>query len=79
VLKHSTVKRATVRVGYETEYVRIKVSNPADGPVPPSAGFGIPGMRERVASLGGEFSAGLGEDGMFEVRAAIPTSPGDEQ
>jgi signal transduction histidine kinase len=79
VLKHSAVKRATVRVGYEPNEVQIKVSNPSDGrPVPPSAGFGIPGMRERVTALGGEFGAGPTEDGLFEVKAAIPTD-GDSQ
>ncbi|MBP2329802.1 signal transduction histidine kinase [Kibdelosporangium banguiense] len=78
VLKHSSVKRATVRVGYEPGSVRIKVSNPSSGPVLPSAGFGIPGMRERVTALGGEFSAGPTEDGLFEVRATIPTD-GDSQ
>jgi signal transduction histidine kinase len=77
VLKHSMVKRATVRVGYEPDSVQIRVSNPAAGPILPSAGFGIPGMRERVTSLGGEFSAGPTEDGLFEVRAAIPISLGD--
>jgi signal transduction histidine kinase len=72
VLKHSSVKRATVRVGYEPSEVQIKVSNPSAEPVLPSAGFGIPGMRERVTALGGQFSAGPTDDGLFEVRAVIP-------
>jgi signal transduction histidine kinase len=53
--------------------VRITVSNPSSAPVAPSAGFGIPGMRERVTALGGEFSAGPTEDGLFQVKAVIPT------
>ncbi|CAM3912192.1 sensor histidine kinase [Kibdelosporangium persicum] len=91
VLKHSPVKRATVKVGYEPDAVHIAVSNPAvsnpavpdpavPGPVNGVAagdGFGIPGMRERVTSLGGQFSAGPTDDGRFEVRAAIPARGDD--
>lgn len=73
VLRHSDSKHAVVRVGYENETVVISVSNPANAAPVEKAGFGIPGMRERVTSLGGEFSAGLTGDGRFEVRAAIPT------
>jgi signal transduction histidine kinase len=73
VLRHSDSKHAVVRVGYENETVVISVSNPSDAAPAEKAGFGIPGMRERVTSLGGEFSAGLTGDGRFEVRAAIPT------
>ncbi|MET0235284.1 MAG: sensor histidine kinase [Kibdelosporangium sp.] len=72
VLKHSAVKRATVRVGYETGSVRIKVSNPSTSPGSPGSGLGIPGMRERVTALGGEFSAGPTGAGLFEVAADIP-------
>ncbi|MCE7011264.1 histidine kinase [Kibdelosporangium philippinense] len=71
VLKHSPVKRATVKVGYSADAVDIAVSNPANG-VPVGDGFGIAGMRERVTALGGQFSAGPTAEGMFEVRAAIP-------
>jgi signal transduction histidine kinase len=36
-------------------------------------GLGIPGMLERVTSLGGDFAAGPTPDGRFEVRATLPT------
>jgi signal transduction histidine kinase len=73
VLRHSQVKHATVRIGYENDRVVIAISNPvAQQPVGRSGGFGIPGMRERVTSLGGEFSAGPTADGRFQVRAVIP-------
>jgi signal transduction histidine kinase len=53
--------------------VVIAISNPAVQQAPGrSGGFGIPGMRERVTSLGGQFTAGPTDDGRFEVRAAIP-------
>lgn len=74
VLKHSDAKVAEVRIGYETDTVVITVSNPAPPARDGQNGLGIPGMRERVSSLGGEFSAGRTPDGRFEVRAAIPTA-----
>ena len=43
----------------------------ADGP----AGFGIVGMRERAAALGGSLSAGPGMDGGWVVRAELPLDP----
>nr|WP_042193191.1 sensor histidine kinase [Kibdelosporangium sp. MJ126-NF4]CEL20622.1 putative two-component system sensor kinase [Kibdelosporangium sp. MJ126-NF4]CTQ89534.1 putative two-component system sensor kinase [Kibdelosporangium sp. MJ126-NF4] len=72
VLKHGPVKRAAVKVGYEDDAVHIAVSNPAEESSA-GDGFGIPGMRERVTALGGQFTAGPTGDGRFEVRAAIPT------
>lgn len=85
VLRHSAAKVATVRVGYETGAVLIVVSNPVSptpavtGPLPSrgtpiAEGLGIPGMRERVTALGGDFSVGPTPDGNFEVRASIPTA-----
>jgi signal transduction histidine kinase len=76
VLRHADSMVATVRVGYETDAVVISISNPGApaAQVPAHAdGLGIPGMRERVTSLGGDFTAGLTADGRFEVYAAIPT------
>jgi signal transduction histidine kinase len=77
VLRHADAMVATVRIGYETDAVVIEISNPATpaaAQVPAHAdGLGIPGMRERVTSLGGDFAAGTTADGRFEVHAAIPT------
>jgi signal transduction histidine kinase len=38
----------------------------------PAAGNGIAGMRERVAALGGDFSAGPRGDSGFRVAARLP-------
>jgi signal transduction histidine kinase len=74
VLRHGRTKVATVRIGYETGGVTLAISNPAEAVTAREDGFGIPGMRQRVASLGGEFSAGLSPRGFFEVRATIPVA-----
>ncbi|ALG11411.1 sensor histidine kinase [Kibdelosporangium phytohabitans] len=74
VLKHGPVKRASVSVAYEDGAVHVAVTNPAEADVV-GDGFGIPGMRERVTSLGGQFRAGPNGNGLFEVRARLPTAP----
>jgi signal transduction histidine kinase len=38
-------------------------------------GNGLRGMRERVAMLGGEFAAGPGSRGGFQVQAWLPAEP----
>jgi signal transduction histidine kinase len=73
VLRHGEAKVATVLVGYETDAVVIAISNPASHVSTGRHGLGIPGMRERVTSLGGDFAAGPTSDGRFEVRASLPT------
>jgi signal transduction histidine kinase len=40
-----------------------------DGP-----GHGIPGMRERAALAGGDFTVGVGTRGMFRVRTSLPAA-----
>jgi signal transduction histidine kinase len=74
VLRHSGAGQAVVGIRYEAESVLITIANAVTGYSPGDGGFGIPGMRERVLALGGEFAAGPspGHDG-FEVRARLPT------
>ena len=74
VLRHSGAGQATVGIRHEAGSVLITVANALSGYAPGKGGFGIPGMRERVLALGGEFAAGPSpaHDG-FEVRARLPT------
>jgi signal transduction histidine kinase len=68
---------ANVRLEYGEDHVLVEVQDDGRGlpgePPGGGGGNGIPGMRERVASLGGEISAGPrnGVDG-FRVRARLP-------
>lgn len=72
VLRHGSRAIAEVRLAYDTDAVLITVGNPAPGAARGERGFGIAGMAERVAALGGEFAAGPTPDGRFEVRARLP-------
>jgi signal transduction histidine kinase len=65
--------RAQVAVSYVSDELRIHASDDGAGEsAPGGAGNGLRGMRERVALLGGEVTAGPGPDGGFVVRARIP-------
>ncbi|MEV0700505.1 histidine kinase [Saccharopolyspora sp. NPDC050389] len=72
VLRHSGDKRASVTLDYAADALVITVTNPLTGSPGDSGGLGIPGMRQRVAALGGEFAAGPTGDGRFEVHARLP-------
>jgi signal transduction histidine kinase len=72
-LKHGTGS-ATLSLDYGAAGVTVEARNPARnaGPPAPGGGHGLVGMRERVAAVGGRFTAGLAPDGSFAVMAEIP-------
>ncbi|MCX5377475.1 sensor histidine kinase [Streptomyces sp. NBC_00091] len=74
-LRHAPGAVAGVEVSYVLGGLGIRVVNgPAVGDVRPSpgAGHGITGMRERVAMLEGEMTAGESAAGGYEVAVFIP-------
>ncbi|MGW8778678.1 sensor histidine kinase [Streptomyces sp. NPDC055796] len=74
-LRHAPGAAASVEVSYVLGGLGIRVVNAAaTGDVRPSpgAGHGITGMRERVAMLEGEMTAGETEAGGYEVAVFIP-------
>jgi signal transduction histidine kinase len=73
VLRHSGAGQATVSIRYEPDEVRITVSNPVTGVSEGGGGSGIPGMRDRVEALGGQFTAGPAPQHRFDVHARLPT------
>ncbi|GAA1400313.1 hypothetical protein GCM10009613_57090 [Pseudonocardia kongjuensis] len=84
VLRHAGRSATTVRIGHGPAEVTVEVAD--GGPVPghrpddAGSGLGLVGMRERVALLGGELSAGPDGPG-WTVRATLPRGrlvPGDE-
>jgi signal transduction histidine kinase len=73
VIKHAGPATAAVQVDCGTEEVRLVVSDNGTGSGPPTAGgYGLAGVRERVAVLGGEVWAGPGPVSGFVVRATLP-------
>jgi signal transduction histidine kinase len=74
-LRHAPGATARVEVGYVLGGLGLRIVNsPARGLVKPSpgAGHGITGMRERVAMLDGEMTAGEADDGGYEVAVFLP-------
>jgi signal transduction histidine kinase len=74
-VRHSGSRHCRVRVAYGNEELAIEITDDGRGVASHStagSGFGIAGMRERVALLGGRFSAGAGPKGGFRVAAELP-------
>jgi signal transduction histidine kinase len=71
VLRHSSGKVAWLRLDWQPDSVDISVTSHGAG-APSGDGLGLTGMRTRVESVGGSFSAGPIADDRFEVRATLP-------
>ncbi|MFD0027684.1 sensor histidine kinase [Streptomyces sp. NPDC127172] len=76
-LRHAPGAEACVEVSYVLGGLGLRIVNgPPTGLVKPSpgAGHGITGMRERIAMLSGEMTAGPTADGGYEVAAFVPVA-----
>jgi signal transduction histidine kinase len=73
VVKHAGPARATVVVRYSGRAVELEVTDDGSGSVNGSAaGYGLAGMRERVALHGGTLDASSRSNGGFTVKARLP-------
>lgn len=74
VLKHANAPTAQVRLTLDDQALALEVSDTGRGPAPdrPQSGFGLIGMRERVAFYGGSLRVGPRPGGGFRVRVTIP-------
>ena len=87
VAKHAGVGRASVGLAYADRLLTVKVTNkagrdlpaaagpapgPGHGPARAAPGYGLVGMHERAASVGGSLRAGPRPGGGFEVIAELP-------
>jgi signal transduction histidine kinase len=73
VVAHAAPCQVEVVLDYGPEQLGIQVTD--DGPglsERPRAGHGLPGIRERVAAVGGSVTVGPGRQGGFAVRAMLP-------
>jgi signal transduction histidine kinase len=81
VARHAPGAPTVVTVGRHGSALRVTVTNdaPPAGTVPAAppddGGFGLAGMRERVAALGGTVDHGPDPDGGFRVDVHLPTRP----
>jgi signal transduction histidine kinase len=73
VSKHARADRAEVGVTYDGDELRLRVKDDGCGFVAagPTTGFGLVGMRDRVALLGGEMEVATSDQGTL-VTARIP-------
>ncbi|MFD7629494.1 sensor histidine kinase [Streptomyces sp. NPDC059851] len=81
VVRHAGAATCRVAVAYGRGELALEITD--DGQDVPSghggSGFGITGMRERAALLGGRFEAGPVPGGGFRVTAGLPLDPADPQ
>jgi signal transduction histidine kinase len=71
-LRHAGPTRARVLVRREASALCIEVTDDGTSTNDGDPGYGLMGMRERVAAFGGEFFAGARPEGGFAVRASFP-------
>ncbi|MFT3971072.1 MAG: histidine kinase [Micropruina sp.] len=77
VLRHAGATRADVRIEVTADEVAMSVRDNGTGAAASSDGFGLVGIRERVAFAGGTVSAGPSAAGSgFQVLARVPLSAG---
>jgi signal transduction histidine kinase len=73
VLRHADAASASVLLVYHDDRVVVEVEDDGIGGATASTpSFGILGMRERAAALGGELDVGPRPEGGFRVRATLP-------
>ena len=79
VLRHAGATLARVGIRYEPNALVVQVeddgASTGNGASHVEDGYGLTGMRERAAAIGGRLEAGLtpGSDGGFHIRAWLPT------
>lgn len=79
VLRHASASSARVRVALDPPGGALAVEVRDDGRAaagPPGDGFGLRGLRERVAVLGGTVTTDVPDGGGFRLRARVPVPEG---
>ena len=80
VARHARATTATVAVRYEPDGIVLEVCDDGRGAASQAAGgqggYGLAGMAERAAAVGGRLEAGPGPAGGFRVWSSLPAGPG---
>jgi signal transduction histidine kinase len=72
-LKHSSAEHAQVAIRYREHELELEIADDGTGsPDGHGGGYGLAGMRERVAVFGGRLEAGRAGDGGWTLRAVLP-------
>ncbi len=74
VIRHAGTGTCRVTLDFAADEVGIEVLDDGVGAAVPGIGYGLVGMRERVALLDGRFTAGPRPEGGFRVLARLPLS-----
>jgi signal transduction histidine kinase len=72
VVRHAGTDQCLVLIDRQDGQLSIEVTDSGRGGSAVGTGYGITGMRERAALLGGDFAAGPRSDGGFRVAARLP-------
>lgn len=72
VVRHAGAKRCWVAIDQHDDEIAIEVTDNGHGGQVNGRGYGITGMRERVALLNGNLTAGPRPEGGFRVVARLP-------
>ena len=72
VVRHARTGQCQVSIDQQDGQLSIEVTDSGRGGSTAGTGYGITGMRERAALLGGDFSAGPRPGGGFRVAARLP-------
>jgi signal transduction histidine kinase len=72
VVRHAGTGQCQVAIDQRDGQLSIEVTDSGRGGSAAGTGYGITGMRERAALLGGDFSAGPRPGGGFRVTARLP-------
>ena len=72
VVRHASTDQCQVSIDQQDRQLSIEITDSGHGGSTAATGYGITGMRERAALLGGEFSAGPRPGGGFRVATRLP-------
>lgn len=75
VVRHADTDACRVRVDHRDGELLLEITDDGGGGPPSGRGFGLVGMRERVALLKGELTAGPRPEGGFRVAARLRLPP----
>lgn len=76
VIKHAGARHAAVSVGRDGDRLTVEVVDDGSATAGSGDGFGLIGMRERAAAVGGRVEAGPVPGGGWRVRAQLPAGRG---